>query len=364
MLRYLFALAMLLHGLIHWMGFAKAFGYGKGTPIAKEISTTAGAFWLLAAFLFLAAVLLFLFKKEGWIAAAVVAVILSQILIVTVWKDARFGTLANVVILLVAIAAWGSQHFESTFRKDVLLHLQQSANKKMDLLTEADLQSLPLPVQKYLRYCGVVNKPKIKNMRVVFDGEMREKGKDWFTFSSTQYNFFGEPARLFFMKARMFGMVVPGYHDYQHATAKMNIKLFGLFPVVQASGKKMNQAETVTLFNDMCLMAPAALIDKRIVWQQVDSLTAKAIFTNGAINIAAMLYFNAAGQLINFTSDDRYAIAEMKQYRFSTPVKDYRQLNGQNIFTYGETTWQYPDGAFVYGKFYLKSIEYNVPAFK
>ncbi len=70
------------------------------------------------------------------------------------------------------------------------------------------------------------------------------------------------------------------------------------------------------------------------------------------------------GQLINFISDDRYAVGDMKQYRFSTPLKNYTEINGFNIWQYGETIWHYPEGEFVYGKFRLKSIEYNVTAFK
>jgi hypothetical protein len=140
----------------------------------------------------------------------------------------------------------------------------------------------------------------------------------------------------------------------------MQIKLLGLFNVVNVKGTEMNKAETVTVFNDMCLMAPASLIDKRIEWTAVDSLSAKATFTNGINKITAILYFNELGQLVNFISDDRYAITDMKQYRFSTPVEDYAQINGRNIMQYGETIWHYPDGEFVYGKFTMKSIEYNV----
>ena len=201
-------------------------------------------------------------------------------------------------------------------------------------------------------------------MKVVFDGEMRDKGKAFFKFTSVQFNFFDDPTRLFFMKAKMYGAPVPGYHCYQNATATMQIKLLGLLNVVNVKGTEMNKAETVTLFNDMCLMAPAALIDKRIEWTTIDSLSAKATFTNGINKITATLYFNEQGQLINFISDDRYAITDMKQYRFSTPVKDYIQLHGINIWKYGETIWHYPDGEFVYGKFTLKSIEYNVTQFK
>ncbi len=363
MLKFLFATIVIAHGLIHLMGFAKAYGHGNIAQLSKDISKPIGLLWLITAMLFIVAVLLFILKKESWPYIAVAVVVISQILIISVWKDAKFGTIANVIVLSVAIVAWSSHQFEITFSTDVKSHLHRVSNTEADLLTEKDIQFLPLPVQKYLRYCNVLNKPKVKNIKIVFDGEMRDKGKDWFKFTSVQYNFFDEPTRLFFMKGKMYGTIVPGYHRYQNATASMQIKLLGLFNIVNTKGIIMNKAETVTVFNDMCLMAPAALIDKRIEWTVIDSLSSKAKFTNGSNTISATLYFNEQGQLINFVSDDRYAI-DMKQYRFSTPIKDYRQFNERNIWKYGEAVWHYPDGEFVYGKFYLKSIEYNVTEFK
>ena len=364
MLKYLFSFILLIHGLIHFMGFAKAYNYGNITQLTKEISKANGLIWLFAAILFVVATALLLLKKESWPYIAIVAAVISQILIITVWKDAKFGTLLNIIILFVAIASWATYHFEMEFKADVKSHMAETNFFNNDLLTEADIASLPVPIQKYIRYAGAVNKPKVKNMSIVFDGEMRDKGKDFFKFTSVQYNFFDNPTRLFFMKATMKGVPVPGYHCYQNERATMQIKLLGLFNVVNLKGAEMNKAETVTLFNDMCLMAPAALIDKRIEWTAIDSLSAKAIFTNGINKITASLYFNDQGQLINFISDDRYAIGVMKQYRFSTPVREYTQINGRNIWKYGETIWHYPDGEFVYGKFTLKSIEYNVTDFK
>lgn len=93
-----------------------------------------------------------------------------------------------------------------------------------------------------MRYCGAVNKPKVKNMKIVFDGEMRDRGKGFFKFNSVQYNFFDEPTRLFFMKATMYGTIVPGYHCYQNARATMQIKLLGLFNVVNLKDTEMNKA--------------------------------------------------------------------------------------------------------------------------
>lgn len=363
-IKYIFALIIALHGLIHFMGFAKAFSYGNMAQLTKEISKPIGVVWFATALLFVVAMILFLLDNKHWASITIIAAIISQILIFSVWQDAKFGTIANVLVLAVAISGSASLNFESKFKNDVLTHLQRTNSLETFFLTDADIQNLPQPVQKYLRYCNVLNKPKVKNMKVVFDGEMREKGKDWFPFRSVQYNFFDDPTRLFFMKAKMYGIGVPGYHCYQDANASMQIKLLGLFNLVNIKGGIMNKAETVTLFNDMCLMAPATLIDKRIEWTPIDSVSVKGSFTNGANHITATLYFNEQGQLINFKSDDRFVVGDMKQYRFSTPVKGYKSMNGINIMTYGETIWHYPDGEFVYGKFDLKSIEYNVSDFK
>jgi len=362
-MKYILAFFILMHGAIHFMGFAKAFGYGNITQITKDISKTAGLFWIAVAILFAFSAIMLLFTREMWPVLAILTAILSQVLILTVWKDARFGTIANVIIVLITIPAWGSLRFEKQFRQDVNSLTTRATTVANDVVTEADLYPLPPPVQQYLRVTGAVNKAKIKNVRMVFDGEMRGKEKDWFGFRSVQYNFFDEPTRLFYMKAKMFGVPVLGYHAYQQESASMKVKLFGLFTVVQAEGPEMSKAETVTLFNDMCLMAPATLIDKRIKWEAIDNRSAKATFTNGANRISAVLYFNEIGQLVNFISDDRYDINDKKQYRFSTPIKNYKLIEGRTVPSYGETIWHYPDGEFVYGQFYLSNIQYNISEF-
>lgn len=359
-MKNLFAFVVLVHGLIHLMGFAKAFGYGNITQLTKDISKPMGIVWLAGAVLFTVAVVMLIAKKESWPIVAIVAVIISQILIISSWQDARFGTIANVIIIIAAILTLTTQHFESQFKEDVSMNLQRSNALQMDLLTEDDIQSLPVPVQKYMRYAKVVGTPKVKNVKIKFEGEMRGRDKDWFKFSTVQYNFFDQPTRLFFMKAQMFGITVPGYHKYEKESATMDIRLFGLITVAQAKGPLMNKAETVTVFNDMCMMVPATLIDKRIEWEAIDSTSAKAVFTNGPNKISATLYFNETGQLVNFISDDRYDINDMKQYRFSTPMKDYQSFGGINVPGYGEAIWHYPEGEFVYGKFLVSNIVYNV----
>ena len=64
MLRFLFAFIVLAHGLIHLMGFAKAFNYGNITQLTKDISKPTGMLWLLAGVLCMATVVLVVLKKD------------------------------------------------------------------------------------------------------------------------------------------------------------------------------------------------------------------------------------------------------------------------------------------------------------
>lgn len=348
MLRLCFSLLLVIHGLIHIVGFT------------HEVSKPFGHLWLSVGLLLVVSGLLMYIKKETWWIAACLAIVASQLLIIDMWQEAEWGTAVNIILLLAIVAGWGSWQFQRTFLADTQTAMQRRHAHTPNVISEANLAHLPAPVQRYLRYVGVLNKPRVLSMRLTFEGKMREKGKKWFPLTSVQYNFFDSPERLFFMKGHMYGMDVPGYHRYAGGIARMDIKLFGLFPLVASRGNTMNQAETVTFFNDMCCLAPATLIDRRIQWIPIDEHNTKAVFTYAGNSISATLQFNEQDQLVNFFSNDRYDVADGQQHRFSTPLSDYRSIDGYRMATFAEATWHYPDGPFVYGEFNVKEVTYNV----
>ena len=73
----------------------------------------------------------------------------------------------------------------------------------------------------------------------------------------------------------------------------------------------MDRAETVTLFNDMCLLAPGTLIDPETTWEAVDATTARARFTYEGQAIAATLLFASTGELVNFSPMNERALNQM-----------------------------------------------------
>jgi hypothetical protein len=231
-------------------------------------------------------------------------------------------------------------------------------------LQEDDLARLPEPVRRYVRATGAVGRPRPRNVRVEFDAGMRRRpGADPMPSTSIQYNFFDRPTRLFLMKARMFGLPVRALHIYRNETATFRVRVASLVDMVNLAGPEISAAETVTVLNDMCVMAPGALADPRLSWEDVDDRNSLVRFTNGPHTVTATLVFDDDGLLVDFVSDDRpdSSNGTFIPRRWSTPLSDYRPIaDGVRVATKGATVYDHPQGPFAYGEFRMRSIAYDV----
>ena len=271
----------------------------------------------------------------------------------------RLALFLGLLVLVAAIAA-RSGGYERAYRAAVRPQLAGGPER---LVTEADLATLPEPVRVYLRRAGAVGRPRVRNFRVRFAGTFRNGLKaPWMDFRSEQYDFVDRPARMFLMRGSLRGVPARGLHLFQDGAASMRIQLASLFQVVDARGPELDQGETVTWFNDLCLFAPAALVDPRIQWEPEGPSAARARVRLGRVAIGALLRFGPDGDLVDFVSEDRFLSADGKSYRrypWSTPAGDYRDIGGRRVPGYGEAVWHTPEGEFCYGRFHLADIEYN-----
>ena len=110
-MRWLLILLLTIHGLIHLLGFPVAWGGqiegltgDMVIPLAGGALRALGLAWLLACLALLAAGLGLAQRREWWRPVALLGAVMSQLLVVLWWRDARAGTLANLIIL--AALAW------------------------------------------------------------------------------------------------------------------------------------------------------------------------------------------------------------------------------------------------------------------
>jgi Family of unknown function (DUF6544) len=361
-----FALLVTVHGLIHLLGVAKAFHLAELPQLTQPISPFFGALWLMSALLFVVTAVSLVVSPRWWWVLGACGVLVSMFVIVPSWPDAKVGAAANAIVFAGVAFGFLSQgpfSLRAEYERDVANGLAGLADAPP--VTDADLAHLPAAVQRYLRAAGVVGQPRIRNFHVTMHGRIRAGSHDrWMPFTAEQYNFVEPYARFFYLNASMFAIPVQGYHRYAGPSASMRVKAAALVPVATASGMEMARSETVTLFNDLCLMAPATLIDPAIEWEAVDSRTVMARFTNRGRAIHADLSFDDAGMLTNFVSDDRYQSApdgrSMRSLRWSTPITGYRAFGSTRLLCGGEARWHEPEGEYPYIELTLDDVQYNV----
>jgi len=362
-MRFALAVFILLHGLIHLLGPAKAFGWADVSQLRAPISPAAGLLWLAAAVLLIAAATGLVLRAPWWWYPALPGVLLSQGLIVTAWGDAKFGTLANVIIaipLLVAALDARPSSFRSRFEHDRNA-LLAGATLAAPLVTEADLAPLPPLMQAYLRRMGAVGRARVRNLRVTFKAQMRSSATaPWMQATATQYEFFDRPARLFHMNASRAGMPLDVFHRYVDGAATFQVRIAGLIPMVDKRGAEITNDETVTLMNDVLVMAPAAVLDLPFTFETIGKRSLRATFHHAGFTVSAVLTFDDAGDLVGFASTDRAHGREGGAATWSTPISGYRQVDGIRIGALGDANWIEPSGEWTYGRFEITSIAYNV----
>jgi len=359
---------VVLHGLIHLLGAAKGLGWADVSQLKQPIGPAMGVAWLAAGALVLAAGVMMAGSVRRWWVVGAVAIVASQAVILTSWGDAKAGTVVNLLLLVAAVYGYASQgprSFRAEYRRRVDIALAEPPTGP--LVTEADLASLPLAVAAYVRRSGAVGRPRVANFRAGIHGRIRA-GVDapWMPFTGEQVNSYApEPSRLFIMDATLFGIPVDVLHVCLGPTATMRVKACSLLTMVNAAGPEMDRGETVTLFNDLCLLAPAALVDAPVTWQPVDEHHVRGTFTNGRHMVTAELVLNADHDLVDFVSDDRLrASKDGKNFirqRWSTPVRAYRTFDSRRLCTIGDGRWHAPapEGEFTYIEFHVDEITYN-----
>jgi hypothetical protein len=185
-------------------------------------------------------------------------------------------------------------------------------------------------------------------------------------FQADQHDFLSPRARAFFLTASKVGLPFTAYHHYAEGHATMEVRALSLAKLVDARGPEMDQSETVTFLNDLCILLPAGLISRDLTWTELDPTHVQVTLRHAGQVVHATLEFEATtGALMNFHSDDRYQSADGKtytMYRWSTPVRDYREVDGRRVAAYGEAIWAMPDGPLSYGRFELMDITWSAPA--
>lgn len=229
---------------------------------------------------------------------------------------------------------------------------------------EKELDGLPEPVQRYLRYAQIIGKEKVRTVRLKQKGFFRTKpDKKWMPLQAEEYYTVDPPAFLWYGRIRMFPLVtLAGIDKFYNGKGSLVIKLFSAFTVASSQGEECDQAELVRYLNEM-IWFPSAFLRDNIQWEPIDSDSARATINVDGVTASADLYFNQKGQMTNFVAERYMGInggAILKKW--STPFEKYAEINGVMVPVKGEGVWKLSTGDFSYIKITgIDKLDYNNP---
>lgn len=275
-------------------------------------------------------------------------------------------TLVALILIIAATLLHRQAHMlQRTFRQEVKRGLARTSSLARPVITADDLEPLPPLVRRYLERTGIVGRERTVSLRTVSRIDMDlGGGRGRAVMKAVEYNFFdSELTRTVLMEFKVKGLPMVGLDAYIRGCGRMQMRPFGLLPAVEASGdaKDASSAAVMLLLN-MCIGAPATLIDPRLTWHETGPQQAAVTLTDGPLQVTGLLDFDAPGDLVRFTTEDKFYSPNGGTYervRWTTPVLDYRDVGGLRLSTRGEATWQFESGDVVYGRLALEQINLN-----
>lgn len=360
-MKILFIILVCIHGLLHLVGFLKGIRLKDFPQIKTPISGIQGVLWFFAHLILMVSLVFFYTNKPYWWIPAIPGVLLSQALIFSIWKDAKWGTLINLFILAYAAVGYGKMNFDEAYVKQVDDFYKATRISGKKGLSDEQLINLPYPVKNWIAKSGVMSKDQIVTCRIIQTGEMKSdpKMEKGIACISEQYFNISEPG--FIWKADLnYGKILPviALDSWSEGKAQMNVETMYLFQLANHSGEKIDEGSMQRFLAEM-VWFPSAAASNLITWKGIDSLNAEATFNYRGKSVNGIFSFNKNGDFVKF-STLRYQEND-KKLPWVVEATAHSTMNGVRIPIDLKVSWKLPEGDFTWFTLHVNRIEYNLP---
>lgn len=274
--------------------------------------------------------------------------------------NATLGSSAAAVIVAGSTLGVGRAAFELRISGEVARLFAASTPEQPPIVTDADLDALPEPVQRWVRYAGVVGREYPATVRLKQEGELRLGDRGWFPFTAEEYYTTDPPGFIWITvvtTSRLFPVV--GRDQYVGGKGSIDMRLLGLVPVARDSSAEMDQAALLRYLNEI-MWFPAGAISPYITWEAIDPNSARATMTYAGERAQATFTFDAEGRLATMVANrfDREAGTVVP---WSTPISAYGEFGGVRIPVEGEAVYARDAGDYPYIRVRITALEHNCP---
>lgn len=251
-----------------------------------------------------------------------------------------FGALIIFVFLILSSCSMKKQIIEE---KEKLI----SESKKNDKIVSVEnISSLPIPVQNWLKYSGIINKKTInlvcieQNARI----KLKPEQKKWYSAKSKQLAVTQSPAYIWSVNLKMNPfMTVTGRDKFSDGNCNMLMKLYSLFTIVNESGRKIDEGAAQRFLAEI-VWYPSLALSEFISWQNIDENSVKATLDYKGTKGSCEFFFKENGEIEKITALRYYGNDSEKRYEWIIDIIEYSNIEDLNIPTKMDVTWNLDSG--------------------
>jgi hypothetical protein len=254
----------------------------------------------------------------------------------------RFGIAAGLALAAgLGTELWGRTVFRRLVMNDVQTLLAGSSGREARFITEAMLDGLPEPVQRYLRYTGVIGKPFVRRVHLKQSGRMLlARGTPWIPLKAEQWYSVRPPGFVWYATLHIGRVPMVRARDmYRAGEGHMLIKAPLLVTVADAKGEEIDQGEMVRYLSEM-IWFPSAFLEDNVSFEAIDAGSARVILTDSDRTATGTLFFDSEGRLTEFVAR-RYIGSNLQTW--SVLVTAYGEFEGLKLPVRGKAVWKLAD---------------------
>ncbi|MDD7794284.1 DUF6544 family protein [Clostridium sp. 'White wine YQ'] len=275
-----------------------------------------------------------------------------------------YWILGIIILIILCLLAWFNISYspvKAEFKKYIHEELKNSKTLNENF-TEEDIRNLPLPVQKYFRYCGYIGKPKMANVKIYFKDVDFVQASRKLKIEYTLCSFAHKPTRFALINTSLMGIPFEGLDSYKDGVGGMKGQIAKLITLFNERGKAMDKACLATYLSEG-LIIPSVALQDFVTWESIDENHAKATITYYGIKASGVFTFDDNGCMIRFTTEDREyndGKGNSRIEKWSAICGEYKEVNGIKYPSVLQGVWNFEKSDLVYFDGKNMKIEYDV----
>lgn len=263
-----------------------------------------------------------------------------------------FFIIALVVIVIILFRI----NYTRNFEKNINLLYSNLIEVSDNSFRYSQLEQLPLPVQKYLKYAIPANQPYIRCVRLKHKGFFKTApDKPWKEIIGEQYFITSRPG--FIWKGKL--GPITAQDMYLVDKGQLSVSLLETFPIMKTEGEAVDQGELLRWLGESVWFPTALLPNDQLEWESIDNETAKLVYNHNNLSIYFIVSFNEKGEITQLQTERYYNSKNLVTW--IGHCSGYKMINGFTIPTEIKATWKLNTGNHTYANFKLRELEYDIP---